>query len=868
LPPFDTAGSGSQVAAAPPFSFPGVTMRVFPLAADIHALQRFCDGYLNLAPDFALFRPAMPYVMLMIVDYGRMSVESGNLGWTSQHEVVFSVPLEWYIPREGRFVLRGLAQVAPFIFVDSEASQVVGREVYGWPKVQGWFAGEVDRWATDPRARRELLRLDTRIFRRLYDGKRPVPRELLVIEQDPDPSFSLFPPHPEAAFAPLVGLPKALLGWSAFLARSAQAWTRVQLESDAALGPRTLPDLVAALLRSLDRFAGSFQANTINLKQFRDATHPALACYQAITNARMEITQIQRAGMLGDLALLAGDPSGGHRIRLHRYAAQPIVETLGLAAGASAEDERVAVLKPALPFWMKLDLRYLAGENLCWRTDRLSWRNQTHAWVPSGSRPDAEAVPEPGPPRYNTIGSAGFQVAAGPFRFPGATLRVLPLRADPARLAALCDASLNRDSETGRPSDVARFEPWGSYVYLVIRGFTAMSSENDDVGLWADKLAYFAVPVRWYERGEDGAERLASVGLYSPFMFSNGEIETTTLREVNGWQVDEAEIDGAASLWLDPAGPFAACTPLMQLQTEVFPVVGEGQRSRQALLLEVLEGDLSVWQARSEWSERAAEPESELERDLESMRRRASSPHFTNLRALCVELLANGAPLNHFALKQFRDSAEPLRACYQALVRSRTAIEAVHELRELGGSLHVAIHRYPTQPIVETLGLVVESRYATPQGVAECVKASRPFFVRADLRTEPGETLAWRAGSMRWRRPERPAATAYFLAPTPTAVGPRLVEAIDSRPQQVRDTLRVWSRRIRQRLDRETAARAVTSELEPQMLVHATLSREWEHAGESRWQQGREPLPLFVASREAADDAARAPGAGTLDPEP
>jgi post-segregation antitoxin (ccd killing protein) len=94
------------------------------------------------------------------------------------------------------------------------------------------------------------------------------------------------------------------------------------------------------------------------------------------------------------------------------------------------------------------------------------------------------------------------------------------------------------------------------------------------------------------------------------------------------------------------------------------------------------------------------------------------------------------------------------------------------------------------------------------------------------------------------------------------------VEAIDSRPQQVRDTLRVWSRRIRQRLDRETAARAVTSELEPQMLVHATLSREWEHAGESRWQQGREPLPLFVASREAADDAARAPGAGTLDPEP
>jgi hypothetical protein len=802
LPLFNTACNAATVDAAPPFSFPNVTMRIFPLQADFHALRRFCDQYLNVAPEFALFRPSMPFVMLTIVNYGRMSVEQGNLGWTSQNEVLFGIPLEWYEPREGRWVFRDLAQVAPFIFVDNEASQVVGREVYGWPKVQGWFAGEIDRWAINPRSHRRLMRLDTRLFKRLYEGKRPMPRELLVVEEDPNPSVTRFPPQADGPLNPLLGLQKALLGWTTLFSQGVEAWTRLQLGSP--MDRRALPDLVAGLLGSLDSVAASLQANTINLKQFRDAHRPARACYQAITNARMEITQVHGGGMLGDLALLRGDPSAGHRIHLHRYSAQPIIETLGLQVADESEGDegRVAVLHPTLPFWMKLDLRYLAGENICWRTDTLSWRNRTHYCVS-----DRLAAEPPKAPLYTTTGSAGFEVAAGPFRFPGATARVLPLPADRRQLQALCDAYLNKDPDTGRDNEIDYFEVWGEHVYLILETFGAMTSESDDVGLWADKMIRFSIPVRWYQRPEGGGpNKLASVGLFSPYVFTNNDVQTTTAREVNGWEATQATIEPAPSLWLDQPGPFAKVRPLVDVQTELFPVIGEGQQSRWCTLFEVIQGDVNAWQSRGVWSQ-PGKPQRKQPGDEGGRLAPA-------IRDLVAKLFLNGAPLNHFALKQFRDTREPMAACYQSLVRLGTIFERVHTLRAIPEDLHVAIHRYPTQPIVDKLGLTVHSRYATSHGAVDCVRAENPFFLRADLRTEPGQTLACRAGTTRWHRPPGGPPPAFFTEGTEDEA---VLEEDRGDLAEDRGDLNLAGP-VR-------AARAVTTVLEPQAVSRAMLGQ-------------------------------------------
>jgi hypothetical protein len=280
-------------------------------------------------------------------------------------------------------------------------------------------------------------------------------------------------------------------------------------------------------------------------------------------------------------------------------------------------------------------------------------------------------------------------------------------------------------------------------------------------------------------------------------------------------------------------------------------------------LLEVLRGDLIGWRAERDWNHVAEHAGLVAKRELESMSRRARSEDFIKLRALAIELLGNDTPLNQFSLKQFRDAAAPTEACYQALVRSGTVIERIWDLREIEGRMHVAIHRYPTQPIVDMLGLVVKSRHTTEDGVVDCLQPSRPFYLKVDLRTEAGENLCWRAGTTRWQCPSLDAGAGdpapYFLTPGRKAVGQSLVDRVDRRPQRIRNTLQIWQEQVGVDacLDCDEAARVVESEqLEPQMVVHTMLSREWEHWGNPRCFQGRAQLPDFVLRRDSVGTAA------------
>ena len=84
------------MSSRPPFEFQGVRACVYPLRANIARLSYFIDQYLNLAmpAEIVRFRPALPFVYLMAMNYGRMAVTARNMGWVSQNEVAFVVPLE------------------------------------------------------------------------------------------------------------------------------------------------------------------------------------------------------------------------------------------------------------------------------------------------------------------------------------------------------------------------------------------------------------------------------------------------------------------------------------------------------------------------------------------------------------------------------------------------------------------------------------------------------------------------------------------------------------------------------------------------------------------------------------------------------
>ena len=77
IAPAGDARDGS-LPVRPPFQFTGVTARVFPLKANMARLAAFCDAYVNMdiPPEIVHYRPALPYVYLMVLDYGSMSSAS------------------------------------------------------------------------------------------------------------------------------------------------------------------------------------------------------------------------------------------------------------------------------------------------------------------------------------------------------------------------------------------------------------------------------------------------------------------------------------------------------------------------------------------------------------------------------------------------------------------------------------------------------------------------------------------------------------------------------------------------------------------------------------------------------------------------
>src|SRR4051812_44645961 len=98
-PLFNTArgSADATLLVVPPFSLPGVTARIFPLRASMNLLSAFSRSFPNIAPEVCEFPPYPPYVLLVVLDCGRMAIEQTNLGWVSQHEIFFAVPLgRWY----------------------------------------------------------------------------------------------------------------------------------------------------------------------------------------------------------------------------------------------------------------------------------------------------------------------------------------------------------------------------------------------------------------------------------------------------------------------------------------------------------------------------------------------------------------------------------------------------------------------------------------------------------------------------------------------------------------------------------------------------------------------------------------------------
>jgi hypothetical protein len=857
----------------PPFAFKGLSARIFPLRANLDALQQLCNGYLNFVPpEVGRFRAVVPYVYLAMLDYGQISEVVTSLGWFAQVEVFFCVPVEWYKVVNGKWVFHDWAVITPFIYVDDDISVPTGRGVYGFPKALAKITPAASQWITDPVAPVTLARVETAVFPELYQGRRLESRVFLEVQRDAPMSNFQVPPDMRSPIMPWVvasNLAQALggLGRDAMWLAQAMRIFPINPAVDSAFVPEMLDRLGPALAPG----GPGFVLNSLNLKQFRRSDAPMRICYQGLTNGRMQMTAFNGGGLLGEERTLLGDLSGGHTVKLHEYSSLPIARTLGLDVHRRFRSDGidVAELKPVMPFWIDVNVLYQQGINLVWRTRDSVWKDGAGAQINPAQKPAATADAPP----YNTTVASVIEAVAGPFQFSGTTIRVLPLLAHRRRLQAFLDTDINdalnspmrREDGTGEehvrlsvwarpPTPVNAGRPIGgefAYVYLTASSYADVTSKTNNIGDWAKYELSFLIPVKLERQAANGDWNVEGVGLVPAFSFMDDSVGAVSRVEVLGIPTISATFVRPESVWLAEGEPSSrAMQTLLRLDAEVIPALGVGQPASMHAVLEIRGhddgtglGDAGSRTTPFEWAEALR-----LELGTKNGVKTAFPDKCKVARALALELLGNRVPVALYSLKQFRDVADPEKACYQSLVRVPRVFKEIFDLKEIEETIVIHLHDFPTLKIVEALGLIATTLQETGAGIVYAAQAVRPFYIRATVDEPLSQGLASRAGTPTWNL----SGDAFRTILSDEAGAPPIT--VDGRAETLQDQsdpcrIPAIMYQAHERLGRsETAitkddARQALAVVDPQMVIESVLSREWGNIDENaRWRRGRQEL--------------------------
>ena len=296
------------------------------------------------------------------------------------------------------------------------------------------------------------------------------------------------------------------------------------------------------------------------------------------------------------------------------------------------------------------------------------------------------------------------------------------------------------------------FEPFGSYVYMVINScaqqFGTMWSETNNIGWWADKDVSFCVPVKVYQQNGN-RRQLISLATIVPFAYANSSRAVITDREVNGRNAAKAIITCPPDAWLGPRGP-ASSRKMLELQTQVFPALNAGQRSEMRTLieLEVQDSD-EVGETSQRMMRTRARITGErwgkvLAYEGERLRRISKTKECMQTSALALELMTRENAFNVIYLKQYRDADDPDLFCYQAYINAVRHVHSVMEAQDLTDNVIIRLHKYPDHNIQGALGLKCQRMDSMGDSVVFVLEPSRPFWMRVQLNEELSQVLCSR----------------------------------------------------------------------------------------------------------------------------
>jgi len=293
---------------AAPLQLNGATMYSFCVGADLAALTKVVDEQLNVVAGAGTYKVLVPMVAIVCADiadsFSTVPPDSEK-GWMAERDFGLWIP-----------VVRGttIGWYLPYVFVDNVAAMVTGREVFGFfkqtatlamppsPKEPGVFS--VDALAIQtfsPESEAQVMRLMT----------------MTSAESGPPPQGS-WAGDVKKAFEDVFSAVKAMIG-----------------------DVKGMPISTWELLKDGLKEAITGNVPMVFLKQFRDATDPTKACYQAVIEAPAHLAKLHDGWF-----------AHPHDITIVPADSHPIAAECGLASGT---------LRSGLAFWCKMDFVMEAG---------------------------------------------------------------------------------------------------------------------------------------------------------------------------------------------------------------------------------------------------------------------------------------------------------------------------------------------------------------------------------------------------------------------------------------------------------------------------------------------------------------------------
>ncbi|MEI7849058.1 MAG: hypothetical protein WCK35_24885 [Chloroflexota bacterium] len=294
-----------------------VQMAAFLFGADLDQLTLLCDRYLNIPTQGQL--KYVPLMANLVLTYSDMLISSlderdAGVGSLRETEIAFWIPTMAMRKVGGTYVPQHLAWFLPTLFVDDSCAIASGREVYGFNKQWGKF--ERPDLIEDPHLSASVM------------------------------GFSHFGPDVVGSLQPLLQLRKSQTQpmQPTQPANNWTDWESARKELSANLLQSAQANPAAPLVEIAARLATE-PMPLVFLKQFRDAVDSRQACYQAIVQAHMHVTDFKSGGFL----------PARYELELNQLESHPLNKNLGLPSGS----------QPAsLGVWMQLSFNLGQAEEV------------------------------------------------------------------------------------------------------------------------------------------------------------------------------------------------------------------------------------------------------------------------------------------------------------------------------------------------------------------------------------------------------------------------------------------------------------------------------------------------------------------------